>query len=262
MQGNAWARAAASWIEPAAGGDPAIAIVDDHRLVAALLQNMLESAGYTVVDAYRPTPAAIVEELGRVRPRLTFLDHDLGPAGYGIGLVESAKRHGVAVALTASDDRLVHAAYLEAGADGAVPKTLGPSEILATVELALAGEAITTDAVRHQLLTELRMARSRRLQGRRPFESLTQREAEALRALCHGEVAASIAEDWVVSLATVRSHIRSILMKLGVSSQLEAVAMANRAGWAEARFGESPILMMTPFGDGHTMAPNERKSVG
>jgi len=262
VQGKAWVRAQESWAEAPSDGDPVIAVIDDHRLVASLLVTMLTSAGYIAVDAYRESPAAIVEELGRIRPHLTFIDHDLGPAGYGVGLVEAARRHGVVVALTASDDRLLHAGYLEAGAGGVVPKTSGPTDILATVELALAGEPITTEVARQQLLMDLRMARSLRSRALRPFELLTQREQEALRALCKGEVAATIAEDWVVSMATVRSHIRSILTKLGVSSQIEAVAMAHSSGWVRPVDGESPILMMTHVDDGSTMGTSERKSVG
>ena len=228
---NARARAEVSWGETRSAAAPVIAIVDDHRLIAVLLMDLLRSAGYTVVDAYRPTADGIVAALGELHPTLTFLDHELGPAGSGIALVEAAKRHGATIALTASEDRLVHARYLESGADGVLSKTRGPSEILAIVELALAGEPITTDPVRQQLLTELRMARSRRHSRWRPLNLLTEREIETLRALCLGQSAGAIAEDWVVSIATVRSHIRSILMKFGVSSQLAAVALAHKSGW-------------------------------
>ena len=75
------------------------------------------------------------------------------------------------------------------------------------------------------------MARSRRHSQWRPLNLLTEREIETLRALCLGQSAGAIAEDWVVSIATVRSHIRSILMKFGVSSQLAAVALAHTSGW-------------------------------
>jgi DNA-binding NarL/FixJ family response regulator len=54
---------------------------------------------------------------------------------------------------------------------------------------------------------------------------LTAREQEILHLLAHGERAAVIAEEASVSLSTVRSQIRSILTKLEVNSQLEAVAL-------------------------------------
>ena len=52
-----------------------------------------------------------------------------------------------------------------------------------------------------------------------------------LRALAAGHTVGAIAEAWFVSEATVRSQVRAILTKLGVSSQLEAVAMAHAAVW-------------------------------
>jgi DNA-binding CsgD family transcriptional regulator len=63
----------------------------------------------------------------------------------------------------------------------------------------------------------------------RLFEALTPREQQVLGAMLAGASAAEIAAMEQVSLATVRSHIRSVLAKLGVSSQLAAVALAHRA---------------------------------
>ena len=66
-----------------------------------------------------------------------------------------------------------------------------------------------------------------------PLESLlllTSSERRVLYFLTAGRSAQEIADELVVSLATVRSHIRSVLRKLGVRSQLAAVAMANSRG--------------------------------
>lgn len=239
-----------------------IAIVDDHRIVSSAVIQLLESAGHVVVDAYRDTAEAIVEALAEHRPYLIMLDHDLGPAGSGLALVEPAARHGVVVAFTAAEDRLLHAAYLAAGADGVLPKTRGPSDVLALVELALAGEPVTTTALRDQLLTELRLARAAEKRRLQPFSLLTRREAETLQRLCAGDAAGAIAQEWVVSLATVRSHIRSVLVKLGVSSQLGAVAMAHQSGWIRTAQGDSSIVMMTSADDVPTMVSMKRKSAG
>ena len=59
---------------------------------------------------------------------------------------------------------------------------------------------------------------------------LTSSERRVLYYLTTGGSAQEIADEIVVSLATVRSHIRSVLRKLGVRSQLAAVALANRRG--------------------------------
>jgi len=63
------------------------------------------------------------------------------------------------------------------------------------------------------------------------FERLTPKEREVLLALMRGKTAQQISRESFVSLPTVRSQIRSILVKLDVSSQLGAVVLAYRSGW-------------------------------
>lgn len=64
------------------------------------------------------------------------------------------------------------------------------------------------------------------------LDALTPREQEVLAGLAEGRSAEAIAAELVVSLATVRSHIRAVLQKLEVNSQVAAVALAWRSGWA------------------------------
>ncbi len=66
---------------------------------------------------------------------------------------------------------------------------------------------------------------------RRRLAGLTNRESEILAALMAGRRAAAIARNDFVSLHTIRTQIRSMLRKLEVHSQVEAVALAHRAGW-------------------------------
>jgi two-component system, NarL family, nitrate/nitrite response regulator NarL len=67
------------------------------------------------------------------------------------------------------------------------------------------------------------------------FERLSRREQEVLLALMRGSTARDICKQSYVSLPTVRSQIHSILSKLGVSSQVAAVALAYRSGWPPER---------------------------
>ena len=64
------------------------------------------------------------------------------------------------------------------------------------------------------------------------FARLTEREQVVLSELMEGHCAEDIAKAAFVSISTVRSQIKAILLKLGVNSQLAAVAMARRAGWS------------------------------
>jgi len=63
------------------------------------------------------------------------------------------------------------------------------------------------------------------------FDRLTPREQQVLSALMRGVKAQDICKQFYVSMPTVRSQIRSILTKLGVSSQLAAVVLAYQSGW-------------------------------
>jgi len=64
-----------------------------------------------------------------------------------------------------------------------------------------------------------------------PFESLSRREGEVLRLLMDGMSVNKIAETSFVSVGTVRTQVKAVLRKLGVSSQVAAVALAYKIGW-------------------------------
>jgi DNA-binding NarL/FixJ family response regulator len=82
-------------------------------------------------------------------------------------------------------------------------------------------------ADRAALLDELRLERAGTRRAHATFERLTHREALVLGALADGLSADEIAEAHFVALTTVRSQIRAVLHKLGVRSQLAAVALAG-----------------------------------
>jgi two-component system, NarL family, nitrate/nitrite response regulator NarL len=65
----------------------------------------------------------------------------------------------------------------------------------------------------------------------REFDRLTPKEQQVLSALMRGSTARDICKQFYVAMPTVRSQIRSILIKLGVSSQLAAVVLAYQSGW-------------------------------
>jgi DNA-binding NarL/FixJ family response regulator len=139
--------------------------------------------------------------------------------------------------------RLTAAECYEAGAMAVLTKGMPVEELLAAVDLVAQGRRLISDDQRHALLTELRLHRSARRNRLARFAELTPREAAVLRLVCNGLSAAEVAEASFVSLATIRSQIRSILTKLGVSSQLAAAADAYQSGWVD-EYDESSNLAM------------------
>jgi DNA-binding NarL/FixJ family response regulator len=120
---------------------------------------------------------------------------------------------------------------VEAGASGILRKTAGFTEFIDGVHRALAGEDMLGLGERLALLGELQAWRRADQDRLAPFTALTPREQAVLARLVLGESAETIAAGCSVSLYTVRSQIKSVLFKLGVSSQLSAVALARRASW-------------------------------
>ena len=208
-------------------------IVEDHELLSGTLALALRQLGIEAETCAGPAPDDIVGRAKELAPVLVLLDLELGKGlGSGLDLVRPLTTSGAKVVImTGVTDRARLAACLEAGALGIVSKTTGFDELIETVRRLASGEAILSDNDRQELLADLRAQRAADRQRLAPFEALTSREKAVLAGLVAGESAEAIAARSYVSLSTVRTQIRSILLKLRVKSQLTAVAMAREAGW-------------------------------
>jgi len=211
---------------------PRLLLVDDHRLLVETLQMSLGQAGFAVSVAPCCSFDEVLAETEAFRPTLVVLDLDLQGAGYGYDLIGPLRERGAEViVLTGTTDRTELARCLEAGALGIASKAEGFGHVLDQIRRAAAGESVTPVTVRAQLLADLAAHRRASDRRRAPFEALSARERDVLRQIVDGKQAAAIAQDSFVSLATVRTQIRSILLKLEVTSQVAAVALARQGGW-------------------------------
>lgn len=207
-------------------------LVDDHQLLVETLQMSLGAVGFDVAVSPCSTFDEVLDEAAAVKPTLVVLDLDLQGAGYGYDLIDPLRALGAEVLiLTGTTDRMELARCLEAGALGIASKANGFASVLDQVRRAADGETVTSITERTQLLSDL-MAHRRAAEKRMaPFETLSARERDVLRQIVDGQQAAAIAKASYVSLATVRTQIRSILLKLDVTSQVAAVALARQNGW-------------------------------
>lgn len=206
-----------------------VLVVDEHDLFATGLQLALADRCWDVEPNSGPTAVDVLAHARRFEPHCVLLDVRLGDGiGSGIDLIGPLVATGAQVVmLTAERRRPILAECLQAGAAGFIGKAVALDEVDASLGHLFAGDTIIGRSVRAALLDELRRERDREAQARKKFERLTPREALVLAALTDGLNADEIARDHVVSLATVRSQIRAVLQKLGVRSQLAAVAVAN-----------------------------------
>lgn len=213
-----------------------VLIIDDHMLFAESLELALSLEGYDVRRLELPEEGgsmATIRSLAlRANPRTVLLDLDLGRFGDGMALVAPLATAGVnVVVLTASEEIGRWGGCMRLGARRVLPKSGALQQALSTVRRLHQGLPVVN---REELETLLdAWARDRRIHDdlRRRLDLLTPRERQVLGALIEGRTVRTISQDSVVSEATVRTQVKSILNKLEVSSQLAAVGLAHQVGW-------------------------------
>ncbi len=211
-----------------------LAFIDDHAMLADLARTALAADGHDVVYVPPASVGTLIEAVGGVGAALVVVDLSLGAdAPTGAEVIAALCAHGHrCLALTGETDPTVLAGCLEAGALGVVTKSSGFDSLVTNVVAALAGHEVDpSPTVRSRWAQLLDAHRQAQRRHRVDFDRLTAREGIILGHLIEGRTAEEIARAEVSALATVRSHIKSILAKLGVRNQLAAVARARDAGW-------------------------------
>jgi two-component system, NarL family, nitrate/nitrite response regulator NarL len=202
---------------------PDLVLCDDHPVFVDALGMALGRNGY-VVDAIVNRTSQIVDAVRRHRPDACLIDRNFGD-GDGldlIGPVLAASPSTKVLMLTADRDEATARRAVASGASGYLCKTAGLGTLLSTIRTVLAGDT----AVRFESRVARRSpadAEAHRLAG-----YLTNRERECLAMLVDGHSSAAIAGRLGVSITTVRTHVQSVLTKLGVHSRLEAASYAVR----------------------------------
>jgi len=220
----------------AARADHRVLIIDDHVLFAESLELALSLEGYDARRLELPDEGgsmATVRSLAlRANPRTVLLDLDLGRFGDGVNLIGPLAQAGAnVVVLTASEDRGRWGGCMRLGARKVLPKSGALQQALATVRRLHQGLPVIKREELEELLDVWMQDRRTNDDLRRRLDLLTPRERQVLGALIEGRTVRAISEESVVSEATVRTQVKSILGKLEVSSQLAAVGMANQVGW-------------------------------
>ncbi len=220
----------------AARADHRVLIIDDHVLFAESLELALSLEGYDVRRLELPQEGgsmATIRSLAlRAAPRTVLLDLDLGRFGDGMNLIGPlARARANVVVLTASEDLGRWGGCMRLGARKVLPKSGALQQAMATVRRLHQGLPVVQREELEELLDAWANERQVSDDIRRRLDLLTPRERQVLGALIEGRTVRAISETSVVSEATVRTQVKSILNKLEVSSQLAAVGMANQIGW-------------------------------
>jgi len=124
---------------------------------------------------------------------------------------------------------------IRAGASGFLLKDARPAQLVEAIEVVAAGDALLAPAITRRLLD--RFAEGGPTGRREPFpalQSLTEREVEVLRLVATGMSNAELADRLFLSETTVKSHVSSVLRKLGLRDRVQAVVLAYEAGVVRA----------------------------
>jgi DNA-binding NarL/FixJ family response regulator len=207
-----------------------ILIVDDHPLTRDALATLLGQNGFDVVgqaaDGYQA-----IESARQLRPELVLLDLSM-PELDGLDalprLREAAPECEVVV-LTASGTEENLLAAIRGGAAGYMLKTESPERIVEFLNGVAEGEAALSGAVARRLLDQVREGTAHSGVPDSIAQAVSARELEVLLLLDEHLGTDEIAKRLFISEHTVRSHVKSLLRKLEVSSRREALEVLAQA---------------------------------
>jgi DNA-binding NarL/FixJ family response regulator len=200
-----------------------ILVVDDHPLTRDALAGLLTQHGFDVVGQAASGEEAI--DLAReLQPQLVLLD--LTMPGLG-GLAALPLIRGVApgaevVILTAAEDEGSLLQAVRSGAAGYLLKSEPPERIVEFLRGVARGEAALSGAIASRLLAQVREG-VRSEVPESVADTLSARELEVLLLLDHHLSTEEVAARLFISEHTVRSHVKNLMAKLGVSSRREAL---------------------------------------
>ena len=204
-------------------------LVDDHRLFREGLRDLLSEHGFEVVGE-ADTGADAVAIASKDRPHVVLMDINM-PGESGIDatrrLIASSPETQV-VMLTVSPDETDVIESVQAGACGYFLKGASIEEIVAGIRAAAKGESLLSPRVTAQLLERVRQEPAPRALPGEP--RLTHRELDVLRLVADGKGNPEISEELGIGEQTVKTHVSSLLEKLGVENRIQAAVYAVRHG--------------------------------
>jgi DNA-binding NarL/FixJ family response regulator len=210
-----------------------VVIVDDQQLVRAGFRALLDAEPDIEVVAEAGDGAAAVAAVETHRPEAVLMDIRM-PGTNGIEATRRIRALDappeVLILTTFDTDENVFDA-LEAGAAGFLVKDTPPAQVIDALRAAVAGGAVISPVTTRRLLEHLVAARLRR---DRPapagLDVLTPREREILELVAQGCSNRELAARLTISELTVKTHVSRVLTKLGLTSRVQAAALAYRSG--------------------------------
>jgi DNA-binding NarL/FixJ family response regulator len=205
-----------------------ILLADDQALVRAGFRLILNAEPDFEVVGEASDGDDAVEQAFETKPDVVLMDVRM-PRVNGIEatrqLVERGNGVRVLMLTTFDLDEYVIDAF-RAGASGFLLKTAPPQQLVTAVRTVHEGDALLAPASTRRLIEEFA-----RPPARVPaLDELTARESDVLRLLARGLTNQEIAAELVIEPSTVKSHVASLLGKLGLRDRVQAVVFAYESG--------------------------------
>jgi DNA-binding NarL/FixJ family response regulator len=221
----------------AAGGSPSrIVVADDHPLIRHALTTTIDEQPDLEIIAEATDGLEALELCRRFQPELVLMDV-LMPRMDGLEATRQIKREfprTSVLVLTALEDPDYLSEALKAGAAGYVQKGATTQETIGAVRKVLEGESSLDQEVATQLLKRLvedvRPEQNGRAKGDSLLGLLSARESEVLGLVARGYTNQQIARKLLISVSTVKKHVRNAICKLGVSDRTQAAVRAVELG--------------------------------
>jgi len=209
-----------------------VLLADDQSMVRTGFRMILESDPDISVVGESANGEQATASARRLRPDVVLMDIQM-PGMNGLEatrrITADADLHSRVVILTTfeRDDYVFEA--LQAGASGFLIKNAPPEELVHAVRVVANGEALLAPSVTRRIIAQFAHPRANPELGAR-LESLTHRELEVLKLLASGKSNAELAAGLFVTEGTVKTHVSSLLAKLGVRDRVQAVVLAYESG--------------------------------
>jgi DNA-binding NarL/FixJ family response regulator len=210
-----------------------VLIADDQALVRAGFAKLLDTEPGIDVIAEAADGREAIELAKRKRPDVVLMDVRM-PGVDGLQatrsvLADSSGATRVLILTTFDLDEYVYDA-LKAGASGFLLKDSPPDELIGAIHVVADGNALIAPSITRRLIAEFAKRPTPRAQADGVLAGVTPRELDVLRLVARGLNNAEIATELVVSEATIKTHVGSLLFKLDLRDRVQAVVLAYESG--------------------------------
>jgi DNA-binding NarL/FixJ family response regulator len=217
-----------------------VLLVDDDALMRAGLASILSSDAAVDVVGEAADGRDAVERVDALRPDVVLMDVRM-PEVDGItatrDVVAASPDTRVVILTTFEDDEYIFGA-LTAGASGFLLKRTTPESLIEAIKAVAAGDSLLSPSVTRRVIDRMAALPSGEALLDRRLEELTARERDVLEQIARGLSNAEIAGVLVIEESTVKTHVKRILLKLGLRDRVQAVIFAYESGLT--RPGGSP----------------------